>query len=132
MNDLQALLAYRLKQAEDTNKDAKKMLQDKLTPRSITNRAYYAMFYSISALFIKSRLELKTTKQTDVISVFNREYILTGKIEKSYSKDLHRVFEIRLEGDYKDLDSVSFDDARNSVKFADNFVKRIKMLFDSG
>ncbi len=131
MNDLQALLTYRLKQAEDTLDDAKKMLQDKLTPRSITNRAYYAMFYSILALFIKSKLDIKTAKHTGVISVFDREYILTGKIEKRYSKSLHRVFEMRLEGDYKDLDSVSFGDARDSVKFASGFVERIKKLIES-
>ncbi len=77
-------------------------------------------------MFIKSKLDIKTAKHTGVISVFDREYILTSKIEKRYSKTLHRVFEMRLEGDYKDLDSVSFGDARDSVKFAGSFVERIK------
>ncbi len=131
MNDSQALLNYRLKQAEDTLNDAEKMIRNNLTPRSIINRAYYAMFYAILALFLNSKLEIKTAKHSGVISIFDKEYILTGRIEKSYSKVLHRVFEMRLEGDYKDLDSVSFDDARDSVKLAGSFLERIKKLIDS-
>jgi len=131
MNDSQVLLNYRLKQAEDTLKDAEKMIRDNLTPRSIINRAYYAMFYAVLALFMKSELEIKTAKHSGVISIFDKEYILTEKIEKNYSRMLHRVFEMRLEGDYKDLDSVSFDDARNSVKSARSFLERIKDLIDS-
>lgn len=131
MNDFKVLLNYRLKQAEDTLKDADKMIRDNLTPRSIINRAYYAMFYAVLALFIKSELDIKTAKHAGVISIFDKEYIITERIEKNYSKMLHRVFKMRLEGDYKDLDSVSFDDARNSVKSAGDFLERIKKLIDS-
>jgi len=60
MTDKQALLTYRLKQAEETLSDAKKMLVDKLSPRSIINRAYYSMFYAVLALFIKTDINLKT------------------------------------------------------------------------
>lgn len=47
MTDKQTLLAFRLKQAEETLTDAEKMLQSGLSTRSIINRAYYAVFYSI-------------------------------------------------------------------------------------
>ncbi len=41
MTDREALFLYRLKQAEETLLDAEKMLSDNLSPRSITNGAYY-------------------------------------------------------------------------------------------
>lgn len=78
MNDFKVLLNYRLKQAEDTLKDADKMIRDNLTPRSIINRAYYTMFYAVLALFIKSELDIKTAKHAGVILIFDKEYIITG------------------------------------------------------
>jgi uncharacterized protein (UPF0332 family) len=47
VTDKQTLLAYRLKQAEETLADAEKMLQGGVSGRSIINRAYYVIFYSI-------------------------------------------------------------------------------------
>jgi hypothetical protein len=40
MTDWESLLAFRMKEAEETLTDAERMLQDGLSPRSITNRAY--------------------------------------------------------------------------------------------
>ena len=45
MTDRDSLFLYRLKQAEETLLDAEKMLGGSFTPRSVTNRAYYSMFY---------------------------------------------------------------------------------------
>ena len=44
------------------------MLEQNISPRSVINRAYYAMFYSILSLFLKSETLVKTSKHTGVIS----------------------------------------------------------------
>ena len=62
MTDTQALFTYRLRQAAETLRDAEKMLQNDLTPRSVINRAYYAMFYTVLALFISAGLNPKTSR----------------------------------------------------------------------
>ena len=62
MTDREALLAFRIKEAEETLADAERMLQGGLSPRSITNRAYYAMFYAVLALFLKAGINAKTSK----------------------------------------------------------------------
>jgi len=54
MTDRETLLAYRLKQAEETLADAQAMAESKLSPRSIVNRTYYAMFYAVLGLFLKA------------------------------------------------------------------------------
>ncbi len=46
MKDREVLYRYRMNQAEETLAGAKKMLEEKLTPRSIVNRSYYSMFTS--------------------------------------------------------------------------------------
>jgi uncharacterized protein (UPF0332 family) len=46
------LSGYRLKQAAESIDEAVCLLSGKESPRSIINRAYYAMFYSVLALIV--------------------------------------------------------------------------------
>jgi len=126
MTDKQTLLAYRLKQAEETLSDAERMLQDNLSPRSITNRAYYSMFYALLALFLSGDVNVKTSKHSGVISIFDKELVHSGKIDKNFSKMLHKVFDARQEGDYKELVELSSEDAREHVRLAKEFLTIIK------
>ncbi|MEW6103739.1 MAG: HEPN domain-containing protein [bacterium] len=126
MNDKDALFVYRFNQAEETLSDAKKMLENNLSPRSIINRAYYAIFYAILALFLKNSLSIKTSKHTGIISIFDKEFVHKGRIDKSYSKMLHRMFDLRQECDYKELVATSKEDAILSIKQAEEFIKTIR------
>ncbi len=69
------------------------MIQNNLSPRSIVNRAYYTVFYSLLALFLKADINVKTSKHTGVIAVFDKEFVHTGKIDQHYSKIVHKIFE---------------------------------------
>ena len=51
MTDRETLFRYRLKEAEETLADAEQMLTGGFSPRSVVNRAYYAVFYFILAVF---------------------------------------------------------------------------------
>lgn len=126
MSDRETLYLHRLRQAEETLRDAEKMLAERLTPRSIINRAYYSMFYLTLALFIKAGVNPKTSKHKGIISLFDREFVKTERIERRYSKMLHDVFDERLETDYKELVVPSFEDAAKYVNEAREFFERIK------
>ena len=128
MTDKETLFSYRMQQAEETLLDAEAMLRNNLSPRSIINRAYYAVFYAVLALFIDKDINLKTSKHAGVISIFDRKFVHTEIIEKHYSKILHRMFEIRQECDYKELSEMSYDDAIRSVEDARTFLDNIKEL----
>ncbi len=69
MNDRQVLFEYRLHQAMTTLEDARKMLQNEISPPSVINRAYYSMFYMVMALFLKMNVNIKTSKHTGIISI---------------------------------------------------------------
>jgi len=126
MTDKQTLFSYRLRQAEETLLDAEKMLQNNLTPRSIANRAYYSMFYAVLALFLEMDLNVRISKHTGVLSLFDKELIHRGKIDRYYSKILHKMFDIRQEVDYRELVELSAEDAMESVKLAREFLAEIK------
>ena len=121
MTDAEALYAYRINQSRETLTDARQMLEGKLSPRSIVNRAYYAMFYALLALFIKTGVHLKTSKHAGVISIFDKEFVHAGKVDVSHSKALHKVFDLRLESDYRELVDISTEDASEAVDLAQDF-----------
>lgn len=102
------------------------MLEEGFSPRSIINRAYYSLFYMLLALFLKTGVNVKTSKHIGVISSFDKEFVLTKKIDKSYSKIIHKVFNIRQKGDYKELVKLSTEDAAEIVKLAREFLEGIK------
>ena len=130
MTDIEVLFLYRLKQAEETLLDSEKMLKAGVSPKSITNRAYYSMFYSLLALFLRYGVEIKTSKHIGVISVFDKEFVQAKKIDKYYSEILHKMFNARQKGDYKDLIVVTIADAESHVKMASEFVMEIKKLIE--
>lgn len=126
MTDKETLFSYRLKEAEDTLQDAERMLQGDFSPRSITNRAYYSMFYAVLALFLKTDVNVKTSKHIGIISLFDKEFIHTEKIDRHYSTILHKMFNIRQKGDYKELVELSVEDVTEHVNLAKEFLKSIK------
>lgn len=93
MSDKHSLFLYRMAQADTTLSDAEKMLASGVGPRSIVNRCYYAMFYATLALFLKAGIAARTSRHSGVIGIFDKEFILTGKIDKQFSKMLHSVCE---------------------------------------
>lgn len=128
MTDKQTLFTYRLKLAEETLLDAKNMLQNNLSSRSIVNRIYYSMFYAILAIFLKNDINIKTSKHSGVISLFDKEFVHTGKIDKLYSKNLHKLFNARIDGDYKDFAEFSKEGVSEFIKLAEEFLREIKRL----
>jgi uncharacterized protein (UPF0332 family) len=128
MTDREALLRYRIRQAEETLADAEAMKKGGLSTRSIVNRAYYAMFYALLGLFLEANVTLKTSKHSGIISMFDQAFILSGKIDRDFSKSLHKMFNLRQVADYKELVDVSSEDAEDALKQATDFVIEIKRI----
>lgn len=131
MTDREALLAFRMKEAEETLADAEGMLKGGLSLRSTSNRAYYAMFYAVLALFLKAGITAKTSKHAGVIAVFDKEFIHAGKLDARYSQLLHKTFEARQTIDYKELVEVTVEEASGYVKGAREFVNAVKKFIAS-
>ncbi|MDD5675283.1 MAG: HEPN domain-containing protein [Chitinivibrionales bacterium] len=126
--DKNTLLDYRWQCAFETLQDAKKLLSANASPRSIINRAYYAMFYAVLALFIKNDIAIHSSKHSTVISRFDSEFVKPGKIPKECSRSLHRAFDDRQEFDYKDFAKISLTDAEGILREAETFIATIKNL----
>jgi len=130
MTDRETLFRYRLSQAEETLADARMMLAGGAGPRSIVNRCYYAMFYGVLALLLHQNIEHTTSKHSGIISIFDRAFVHTGKLDREYSRMLHRVFDSRQEADYKEFIEISAEDAAHWLRVAEEFMQGIKALME--
>ncbi|MFH0976900.1 MAG: HEPN domain-containing protein [Spirochaetota bacterium] len=125
MSDIEILFQYRLQQASETLNDPERMLSDNYSPRSIVNRAYYVVYYSLLALYIKTNINVRTSKHAGIISIFDKEFVHKGIFNQKYSKIVHYLFELRQEFDYKELIEVSHKDASDCVNKAKDFFAAI-------
>jgi uncharacterized protein (UPF0332 family) len=107
--DLNDYITYRLKRAEITLNDARILAQNNCW-NSCVNRLYYACFYAVSALLVNRGNTIKS--HNGVRTLFFREYIATGIIDREFSKLFSDLADWRNEGDYADF--VEYDEA--SVK----------------
>ena len=130
MTDRETLFAYRFQEAEETLADANRMLDAGISPRSVVNRAYYAIFYSILALLIHENIEHRTSKHSGIIAIYDKSIVHAGKMGKEYSRILHRMFNLRQESDYKEFVLFTGEDAVNALRMADEFLSGIKAVVE--
>ncbi len=112
--DRKTLIEYRVNQARETVDEADLMIKNSCF-RAAVNRIYYGMFYMLLALSLK--YEFATSKHQQLIGWFNKNFILTGKINKKYGKILRKAYQNRVKGDYEPI--VKFDEETVKSMFAD-------------
>ncbi|WP_339814063.1 HEPN domain-containing protein [uncultured Imperialibacter sp.] len=86
--------------ARDTYEDAQ-ILAERNKWNSTINRLYYAAYYAVMALLLKS--DLKPTTHNGAKSNFSEYFILPKKVSKEYGKMYSQLFTWRQKGDYDDM-----------------------------
>lgn len=120
----QTLIQYRLDEAKEALRDAQMLYEQNGAPRSIVNRAYYAMFYAVLALLIT--IDMGSSKHRGVIAMFDQEFIKKNIFPKEMSARLHHAFDMRLTGDYRELLEISKEQAAEILNSATEFIKSIE------
>jgi uncharacterized protein (UPF0332 family) len=125
---LKDLIGYRLEKAIQTLDDAKLLAKaNRWNP--CVNRLYYACFYAVSALLAKN--ELSSSKHTGVRSLFNLNFVKTGKISKETAEIYNDLFDRRQEGDYADYVVFTEDQVLPRIDKTGIFIKAIISLLDN-
>jgi uncharacterized protein (UPF0332 family) len=122
--DNQRLIAYRFERAKETLQDAHLLFDQEGSPGSIINRSYYAMFYGVLALL--TTIGKGSSKHSGVISLFDQYFVKGGKFPKSMSKALHKAFDLRQIGDYRELLELDQEQAEEVLHSADRFVEAVE------
>ena len=90
------------------------------------NRAYYACFYSASAVLLQ--LGQQFVKHAGVRAAVHRNFVKTGKIDPQWGKAYDRIFENRQSADYLELHEFKDAEVATLLDEAEAFTKEMKRL----
>jgi hypothetical protein len=100
------------------------LLSGKKSPRSVINRAYYAMFYAVLALLIYE--PYSSSKHSGVLSYFNRRFIKSGVLDENLGRSINGAFELRQRGDYREHVDTSYEQVEPFIEKAETFITAVK------
>ena len=118
-------MAANLERAEASIRAAKELVMGDYYDFA-ASRAYYGAFYAATAVLLGEELEFN--KHSGVIASIHRQFIKTGRLDKSHGKDLNWLFELRGVGDYGATIHVSRQDAEKAIEVAEEFLRAIERL----
>ncbi len=93
------------------------------------NRAYYALFYAVSALLLENGRQFK--KHSGVRDTFNKEFIKTGRIEKKYGDLYNQLFDDRQVGDYIALTGFDTEYVSEKIDACEAFLSQLSPMLTS-
>jgi uncharacterized protein len=118
------LALYRIQQAEESLDEAVLLFESSKSSRSVINRAYYAMFYSILALLIFE--PYSSSKHSGVLSYFNRRFVKEGLIAEDLGRAVNKAFDLRLRGDYKEQVVLTSEQVEPYLGYARDFMDAVR------
>jgi uncharacterized protein len=119
---VRALVCYRLDQALETLREAD-ILHEQSAWRGTVNRAYYAMFYALLALLVAR--QLRTSKHSGALSLFDREFVKTGLFPRKLSRSIRLAFGRRQSYDYGEIIETDEESATETLDNAREFVAAV-------
>ncbi len=122
------LIKYRIEQAEDTITDVELLVENNRF-RAAINRIYYGMFYSLLALALSEKFY--SSKHTQLIGWFNKNFIHEGKISERFGKIINKAFNRRTKSDYDTF--VKYDKQTVVEMFVEmkEFINEIKKFLNA-
>ena len=123
--DINDYITYRLERARKTYSDANLLAKNK-SWNSCINRLYYSCFYLTSAILLKNGFEAKS--HNGVRTIFFREFVKTGKVDKDFGRLYSDLFDWRNKGDYSDFFDFSEEDALPLLEKTGEFIDTVEEL----
>lgn len=93
------------------------------------NRAYYALFYAVSALLLEEGHRFK--KHGGVRAAFNQHLIKTGRLSRKHGDLYNELFDKRLEGDYLEFTRFDASYVQEKIDACEEFVSDLRPLLRS-
>ncbi len=112
----------KIEKAVATLDDAKFLIKNEKYNIAI-NRLYYSIFYMLSALSDKYNYE--TSKHTQLIGWFNKDFISNNLLNKDLGKTSHRLFDLRTKADYDFYSNFSKSEAEELLQETEKFISEL-------
>ena len=128
MNRNTDYINYRLTRAFETFDEALILAENKKWNATI-NRLYYASFYAVSALLLKSGLD--SSSHDGVRTQFGLHFVKTGLIDKEKGRLFTKLFDFRQKGDNGDMFDFDEEIVQPLINQTKNFIDDIVSLANS-
>lgn len=122
-NKAKELSEYRLERAKK-DLETTILLYNNNDLLAANNRAYYAIFHAIRAVFALERIDFKRHK--DVIAHFNQYYINTEIFPKNIGRRIVQAQKVREDSDYDDRYIPSHEKTLQQIETAKELVKLVE------
>lgn len=116
-----------LKKALDSIKGARLLFDDELYGFAVS-RAYYAMFYLVSAVLLTKGLNF--SKHQAVVAAFGQHFVKTGIFKHKFHQYLVEAFEQRQIGDYEPMEEITKETAQKSIDRAEEFLVAVRAYLE--
>ncbi len=118
------LALYRLQQVAESLQEAQYLYSGEKSLRSVVNRIYYGMFYSVMALLIYE--PYASSKHSGVLAYFNKHFVKGGLFSDAMGRSLNKAFELRQRGDYREYFELQKDQVEPLLDEATQFVAAVQ------
>src|SRR3989304_6113426 len=116
-----------LKMAADSIKGARLLFDDELYGFAVS-RAYYAMFYLVSAVLMTKGLNF--SKHQAVVAAFGQHFVKTGIFNHMFHQFLVEAFEQRQIGDYEPMEEITKETAQKNIDRAEEFLVAVRVYLE--
>ncbi len=121
------IIKYRRNRSSESIKEAELLLKNKKLHAAV-NRIYYAVFYEVVGLLLTR--DLSSSKHTGVRSIFNKEFVKTGIVNKEHGEFYNNIFGFRQRGDYEDFVEFDLDKVQSWLKSAKDFIDSTEKIIE--
>lgn len=116
-----------LKKALDSIKGARLLFDDDLYGFAVS-RAYYAMFYLVSAVLLTK--DMNFSKHQAVVAAFGQHFVKTGIFKHKFHQYLVEAFEQRQIGDYEPMEEITKETAQKCIDRAEEFLVAVRAYLE--
>ena len=121
-------IKYRIEKSEQAYSDSKLLAESKRWNARI-NRLYYACYYIVSALALKTNITTQT--HAGLKSQFNLHFVKTGKVPIEMGKLYSDLIDSRQKGDYGDMYDFDEETVINLMTPVERFISTLKKLIEN-
>lgn len=109
------LAKYKLERARE-ELDTAKLLFENEKLKAANNRAYYSIYYSLTAVLCLEPIAFKRHK--DTIGYFNKNYVHTGLFPGEIGRNISKAAKVRHASDYDEFYIASKEEAEKQIQTA--------------
>lgn len=125
IEERKAVVEFRLEKAHRAFEQASGVVQMQYW-ETIANRLYYAAYNAVSALLISYGYTAQS--HSGVTHLFGQHFVKTGIVPADYGRLYHKLFSMRLTGDYDDTYGITEEDVLPYMEPARLLIENVSQL----